>query len=278
MEEYDSLAFYQEGFIRSVRRVLGGSWLRRHPAVSILDMGCDTSGRQLREFSLLTRGEVVGVNVADGFPSAAAFANAGNRVSLLNMDGMRLSFPDHSFDFVISANVLEHVPDPGLFLSEAARVLKPTGLCYMETAPVWTSARGHHIMESMIERMCPLEWRFIDDGSVIPEWGHLQLNRSQMQQHLLPRLQKETVDYIIHYLYDSGDLNKWSWGRLKAAIHHSFPFVRIAHWSVPVKDSSMMPADGQDDYSIYGFSFQGRLRPESWLKRRICWRLRRLGL
>lgn len=139
VEEYDSLAHYQLGFIKNVRRVLGENWLRLHPTVSILDMGCDTSGRQLREFSLLTQGKVVGINVGNGFPSAAAIANAGDRVSLLNMDGMRLSFPDHSFDFVISANVLEHVPDPGLFLSEAARVLKPTGLCYMETAPVWTS-------------------------------------------------------------------------------------------------------------------------------------------
>ena len=77
------------------------------------------------------RGEVVGINIPEGFPSPAAVATAGDRVRLLRIDGMQLEFPDDSFDFVISANVIEHVPSVARFVAEASRVLKPDGICYM---------------------------------------------------------------------------------------------------------------------------------------------------
>ena len=43
-------------------------------------------------------------------------------------------------------------------------------------------------------------------------------------------------------------------------------------------DHHLMPADGADDYSIYGFTAVGRKRPQNWLSKRLNWRLRRLGL
>ncbi len=49
-------------------------------------------------------------------------------------DGADLPFPDGVFDAVIISEVLEHVPDPGLVLSEAARVLLPGGRVLI-TAP-----------------------------------------------------------------------------------------------------------------------------------------------
>ena len=38
-----------------------------------------------------------------------------------------LTFPDESFDLVISQDVMEHVPDPSRAFAEIARVLKPGG-------------------------------------------------------------------------------------------------------------------------------------------------------
>jgi len=40
---------------------------------------------------------------------------------------MRLSFPDESFDVVISSDVFEHIPDPYRAHREVARVLKKGG-------------------------------------------------------------------------------------------------------------------------------------------------------
>ncbi len=42
-------------------------------------------------------------------------------------DLMKLSYPDASFDLVLTSDTLEHVPDPRLALRETRRVLRPGG-------------------------------------------------------------------------------------------------------------------------------------------------------
>lgn len=42
-------------------------------------------------------------------------------------DGMRLPFANESFDGVLCAAVLEHLPEPELFLREVARIIRPGG-------------------------------------------------------------------------------------------------------------------------------------------------------
>ena len=49
------------------------------------------------------------------------------RSQLLVGDVRTLSYPDDTFDVVIAIEVLEHIPDPEVGLSEAMRVLKPGG-------------------------------------------------------------------------------------------------------------------------------------------------------
>jgi len=56
-------------------------------------------------------------------------------------DGKTIPFPDAAFDGVICTEVLEHVPDPGPFVAEMHRVLKP-GAIAVVTIP-W-SARFHY--------------------------------------------------------------------------------------------------------------------------------------
>jgi len=52
-------------------------------------------------------------------------------------DGVRMPIEDNSFDCAIATEVLEHVPDPKLFLSETHRVLKPRGLLFFTTPFLW---------------------------------------------------------------------------------------------------------------------------------------------
>ena len=269
---------YQQRFVMAVGRVIAASWLRKRPVIRVLDMGCDCSGRQLREIVKLIGGTAVGINIPADFPTAEAVATAGNCVQLLRMDGMQLQFPDESFDLVISANVIEHVPDPVRFIHEAARVLKPDGVCYMETAPVWTGPRGHHIMESMIAENCPGELQFRDDGSVIPDWSHLTLSKARMADLLRTRLQPDTCSYILDFLYDSEHLNRKPWSVISAGFQSGFPYVRMHTRGYAESDHKLMPADGLENYAVYGFDAVCRKRPQSRLHERFCRNLRRAGL
>jgi SAM-dependent methyltransferase len=55
-----------------------------------------------------------------------------------NLDVQRLTFPDASFDVVISSETMEHVRKPWIGFAEIHRVLKPGGVhCFMPHSPLW---------------------------------------------------------------------------------------------------------------------------------------------
>jgi SAM-dependent methyltransferase len=58
-------------------------------------------------------------------------------------DGNRLPFPDGVADLTFSSNVLEHVADPGRFVTESIRVTRPGGLVYLSFT-AWFSPWGGH--------------------------------------------------------------------------------------------------------------------------------------
>jgi ubiquinone/menaquinone biosynthesis C-methylase UbiE len=99
----------------------------------VLDVG---TGAGLLPFELVRRGvavrSVIGIDLSTGMIGAArrkAHA-AGVPESLLRfeqMDAERLVFDDASFDLVISAFALTHVPHPEQALREMVRVLRPGG-------------------------------------------------------------------------------------------------------------------------------------------------------
>lgn len=68
---------------------------------------------------------------------------------LRNEDATRLTFDDQSFDFAMSFEVLEHMPDYLAALREAARVLRPGGRFYF-TAPFVASSHDN-IIRARIE-------------------------------------------------------------------------------------------------------------------------------
>lgn len=57
--------------------------------------------------------------------------HAGLRADLLQADVLSLPYDDQSFDVVMAAHVLEHLPDPQRALAEMVRVLKPGGMAFI---------------------------------------------------------------------------------------------------------------------------------------------------
>jgi SAM-dependent methyltransferase len=103
-----------------------------------LDLGCG-DGRLTAE---LRAGSVTGADVSRVALERAAAHVPDARLVLLQPDEP-LPFQDSSFDLVLSTEVLEHVRDVQLLLSEARRVLRPGGLLAVSTPAHsrWTALR-----------------------------------------------------------------------------------------------------------------------------------------
>jgi SAM-dependent methyltransferase len=102
----------------------------------VLDLGCGT-GHSWAE--LLPR-ETVGVDIE---PAALA----GQERETHRADMRALPFGDRSFDFVVSIQSIEHVPDPERALAEAARVLRPDGRAILVTPNRLTFGRPDEIID-----------------------------------------------------------------------------------------------------------------------------------
>jgi len=126
------------------------------PGELLLDLGCgagrhafearrrgarvialDTSETELRAVSAMCTAMMQAAGAPPGGPAAAV---AG--------DATAMPFPDGSFDKVIAAEVLEHIPADQSAMNEIARVLRPGGMAAV-TVPAW-----------LPERIC---WRLSDD-------------------------------------------------------------------------------------------------------------------
>ncbi len=108
-----------------------------HPfaGLSLLDIGC--GGGLLSEPMARLGFAVTAVDASArniGTASAHA-AQAGLEIAYRNMTAEELlaAGGEASFDVVLNMEVVEHVPNPGRFLRDAARLLKPGGLMVVAT-------------------------------------------------------------------------------------------------------------------------------------------------
>lgn len=101
---------------------------RPHETIRILDVGCGPGF-----FSIVLAEEGFDVTAID-LTSAMlqeARENAGNlafRICFMEMNAEELSFPDHSFDAIVSRNLTWNLPHPEQAYKEWFRVLKPGGV------------------------------------------------------------------------------------------------------------------------------------------------------
>ncbi|GAA4636485.1 class I SAM-dependent methyltransferase [Actinoallomurus vinaceus] len=150
---------------------------RVSPGEHVLDMGC---GAGRHAFELYRRGanvvafdrderelaEVAKMFAAmelEGEPPEGASART------VTGDALSLPFPDDTFDKIVAAEVLEHIPDDMAAMAELLRVLKPGGRLAV-TVPSW-----------LPERIC---WALSEDYHTAPG-GHVRIyTRAELEAKL----------------------------------------------------------------------------------------------
>lgn len=98
---------------------------------TVLDIGC---GAGILTNALAQAGhEVHGIDLSPKSLEVAAQYDKTGKVTYQVANAYCLPYKEKTFDVVCAMDVLEHVEDPELLISEASRVLKPGGLFFFHT-------------------------------------------------------------------------------------------------------------------------------------------------
>jgi len=163
-------------------------------------------------------------------------------VDLHVYDGVHLSLPDASVDFVVSHEVFEHISDVPAVLTELARVLRPNGRIYIYIHNFTSLSGGHHIA-----------WKHPDTrpSRVVAPWDHLRARR-----HV--------------------DIPSWLNGLREHEYHAMFEKVfEIDEWRVTAEEGSALLTDdirrelkqfSERELLSKGFLVRGRVRPKADIK------------
>jgi SAM-dependent methyltransferase len=118
--------------------------LRVSPGDRVLDLGCG-GGRHAFEFYRrganvvaldMNAEDLAGVGAMFSAMALEGEAPPGATAATVKGDALRLPFADATFDIVLAAEILEHIPDDEAAMAEIFRVVSPGGMVAV-TVPRW---------------------------------------------------------------------------------------------------------------------------------------------
>ena len=173
----------------------------------LLDTGC---GKMPYRDYILTNSDVtnyVGLDIEN------AISYSESVKPDVTWDGKKMPFEDNSFDCAFATEVLEHVPEPAVFLSEVFRVLKQKGMFFFTTPFLWPLHEVPHdeyrYTPFAIERLLKQEG-FVDTNiNALGGWNAsmaqmlgLWIKRSSISRRkkkIIQLLAKPIISYLISH-------------------------------------------------------------------------------
>jgi SAM-dependent methyltransferase len=147
---------------------------------------------------------------AEGAGQGEAGRGEAGKAAALTADATSLPFADGSFDAIIAAEILEHVPNDAAAMAEIARVLRPGGSVAV-TVPAW-----------LPERIC---WALSREYHEVPG-GHVRIfTRAELTEKLAAAGLKPTGAHHAHGLH-----SPYWWLKCAVGVHDdTHPAVRGYH-------------------------------------------------
>jgi SAM-dependent methyltransferase len=186
---------------------------------AMLDLGASVHGYALE--AALTKGvrryEGIDLGIERHWksPRMEFVGDTGKVGRLTQMNANRLEFPADTFDCILTISTFEHFLNPSGVLLEMYRVLRPSGVALVMFEPIWTSSYGHHLHH------------FGAISRLVPDWGHLFLDESQMRRALIgqswPHDSPITVEQALQWIYHDDEVNRLDIRKLKEVFRDS-PF------------------------------------------------------
>jgi SAM-dependent methyltransferase len=175
--------------------------------IVVLDVGASPHGYALERALELGANTYLGIGLDIAAPLRVAGANGAVGI-LAPMDVLSMTFPDDTFDAIISMSTFEHILDPRRALDEMARVLKPGGFVLATADGIWSCPYGHHLLH------------YGSCAELVPPWAHLYWSQGQMADYLEPRWPADapiSVAEATAFVYESGDINRLNVRQLRDA-------------------------------------------------------------
>ncbi|RKZ08943.1 hypothetical protein DRQ32_08670 [bacterium] len=188
---------------------------RGAPLRRALDVGCGYGGKttRLRERS----GKDVHWTALDlaqehlGHAGNWFESNGHTEIARTRADAARLPFADGSFERIVSADALEHLPEPRQALREFRRCLHPEGRIVLLFNP-WASPRGSHLGDLLHLPWCQVF--FSRDTLVEATRAEAARKAAQMDAVLAERViahGESLIDHFLHHVHPTriADLRDW---------------------------------------------------------------------
>ncbi|MEW6698049.1 MAG: glycosyltransferase [Bacillota bacterium] len=105
--------------------IIGLMDLAKDNIINVLEVGCACGGTLLKIKSINENSQLFGIELNE---HAAKIAGNFAEVTAENIESGYLNYPEGFFDYIIFADVLEHLYDPLLVLTQIKKYLKPQGV------------------------------------------------------------------------------------------------------------------------------------------------------